>query len=393
MKTTHNILNALVLLVLTTLVPIRATAQIENKPSLAIVAIESKDMDIDNESARYLVRLEVEKTKLFNVFDKYDEDEVLKSNKIDIKTCLGKTCVLSAGKLLKADKMITGSIERIEQKIVISLKIIDVKSETIEKQDATEYINLQTELQKMVTISIQKLLGITPDKDMVSLLINYEAPISTPHTKATYSGPRMGATFYLGDAGKVLHNSVAKGGYNMYPVMFEFGWQQEIRYMSSGNFHAIIEILPMISGLEQGKFIPYLTLMNGFRMGKGGWEIAFGPSIRFIKKAEGFWDNEGYLGEKGEWHLSHEWNSSQSQLWDTAENFIRNPYSIEKRMDSRGRINVSTSLMISVGKTFKSGYLNIPLNLYASLRKEGTIIGVSFGFNITKGAKKKKLNQ
>ena len=64
-----------------------------------------------------------------------------------------------------------------------------------------------------------------------------------------------------------------------------------------------------------------------------------------------------------------------------------NPNTIENRLDSRGFNTLSTSLFMGVGRTFKSGYLNIPVNLYVMPRKEGTIAGFSFGFNIYKKPK------
>ena len=45
------------------------------------------------------------------------------------------------------------------------------------------------------------------------------------------------------------------------------------------------------------------------------------------------------------------------------------------------------SLIVAIGKTFKSGYLNIPVNLYYSPKKGGSIIGLTFGFNIAKKPK------
>ena len=64
-----------------------------------------------------------------------------------------------------------------------------------------------------------------------------------------------------------------------------------------------------------------------------------------------------------------------------------NPYTIENRLDSRGYGTLSTSLFMGIGRTFKSGYLNIPVNIYVLPRKEGTIAGFSFGFNIYKKPK------
>jgi len=39
-------------------------------------------------------------------------------------------------------------------------------------------------------------------------------------------------------------------------------------------------------------------------------------------------------------------------------------------------------MVFAFGRTFQSGRLNIPLNLYVAPRKSGTTIGLSLGFNI-----------
>ena len=167
----------------------------------------------------------------------------------------------------------------------------------------------------------------------------------------------------------VLTAPESEGGYNMYPATFQFGWQQEWQYLSSGDFQALVELFPMIGGLESGKFIPSLTFLNGFRMGKNGWEFAFGPSFRLVKKAEGFWGDGNNGTTDGQWYLNQ-------------SNPLPSSYPTIKRLDSRGNIVLSTSLFFGVGRTFKSGYLNIPVNLYVLPKKEGTIIGASFGFNL-----------
>ena len=38
----------------------------------------------------------------------------------------------------------------------------------------------------------------------------------------------------------------------------------------------------------------------------------------------------------------------------------------------------------AIGKTFHSGYLNIPVNAFLSQSKDGYYIGLSMGFNIAK---------
>ena len=351
-------------------------AQAQKLPTAAVLGIDSKGVAQEPEAVAYMVRLELEKANVYSVMDKYDVAETVKNNNIDIRSCFGKSCVVAAGKLLGVDKMVTGSVERFGEKIVISLKVIDVKTEAVEKQDATEYINLP-ELQRMIAISIQKLMGVKPDQNVMNLLVNYDAPIESPKTQVSLNGPRMGFSVATGDAADVLRAPESVGGYNMYPATFQFGWQKEWQYLSAGDFQALVEFIPMIGGLESGKFIPSFTFLNGFRMGKNGWEFAFGPNFRFVKKADGYWGDGKNGTEQDQWYLENEWNSTTP-----------NPYPITKRLDSRGDVAISTSLFFGIGKTFRSGYLNIPVNAYVIPRKEGTVYGMSFGFNIYKKPRK-----
>lgn len=352
-------------------------AQTNSQPSVAVLGIDSKGVIQDQESISFMVRLEVEKTNTLIVMDKYEVAEILGKNSVDMKHCFSKTCVLNAGKILSVDKVITGSVERFGEKIIVILKLMDVKSEKIERQDATEYINLQAEMQKMLKLSIQKLLNLPVDQMLVSQLVNYDAPIESPQTQIKLDGPRMGASMTFGDAAKVLKASESKGGYDMYPINFVLGWQFEKQYISAGNFRALVEFIPSVGALESGRIIPNFTFLNGFRFGKAGWEFAFGPNFKIVRKAEGFFDKNNDLGGgKDEWYLEGDWNKS-----------AKNPNTIETRLDSRGSPQFSTGLFIGAGRTFKSGYLNIPVNLYVIPRKEGTIAGFSFGFNIYKKPK------
>ena len=44
--------------------------------------------------------------------------------------------------------------------------------------------------------------------------------------------------------------------------------------------------------MEQGQFIPTLSLLNGFRFGQSGWEFAFGPSFGGRRMINGLNDLE-----------------------------------------------------------------------------------------------------
>ncbi|HWY38175.1 MAG TPA: hypothetical protein VNY73_06420, partial [Bacteroidia bacterium] len=329
MKTTKQKIRIMVLGLLLNGTSFLLHAQNQAKPVAAVLGIDSKGVIQDAESVGYMVRLEMEKANVYNMMDKYDVADVVKKSSIDVKNCFGKSCVVAAGKALGADKMITGSIERFGEKIVIFLKVIDVKTETVEKQDATEYLNLQPELQKMIEISVKKVLGISLDPNMVNLLINYDVPIESPKTQIKLNGPRMGASMTFGDAAKVLAAKEGNGGFNMYPAMFQFGWQHEWQYLSAGNFQALVEGVGLIGGLESGRVIPSLTILNGFRFGKAGWEFGFGPSFRVIQKANGFYGDGNNNTVAGQWYLNSDWGKLNPTV-------NTNPYASTSRLDSRG---------------------------------------------------------
>ena len=84
----------------------------QTKPSLAVLNIDSKGIINTSEEMGYLVRLEIEKTNIYSVMDKYEVSEIIKEN----PNCYSKTCLIDAGKLLKVDKMLSGSVERFEEK-------------------------------------------------------------------------------------------------------------------------------------------------------------------------------------------------------------------------------------------------------------------------------------
>src|SRR5690606_716467 len=125
------------------------------------------------------------------------------------------------------------------------------------------------------------------------------------------------------------------------------------------------ECLINFSGLEQGKFIPSVSLLNGFRFCSQGWEIAFGPSFGLSKTSVGFYtDKTKHLfGEESErYWTEYEFNQTP---------FAENPlytygYEFNRNLDNRGRLDVSTRWIIALGRTFKSGALNIPVNIYYS---------------------------
>lgn len=344
-------------------------AQYGTKPSLTVLNIDAQGINYDAIQVGNIARLEMDKLDRFEVMDKYDVAYLVEKNKLKIENCYGKICLLEVGKLIKSDKMLTGSVERIGRNIIVTMRLIDVKKEIIEKTEVNEFLDLQNELQRMVNITIREMFELEVDANLLSLLTkkdNIDNAITEPNVgRLNLSGPRMGASLLMGEAGEVFQAPGNQGGYDAFPVLFQFGYQFEVQYLNEGNIQGLFEVLPMISGVEQGLFIPSMTILHGLRNNKNGLEFAFGPTISVARYADGYY-------EGGEWFLWQEWDSPNNEP---------NPNPTVSRLDSRGQVQFSTGFVLAAGFTLKSGKLNIPINAYIIPRKNNFRVGVSFGFN------------
>jgi hypothetical protein len=175
----------------------------------------------------------------------------------------------------------------------------------------------------------------------------------------------MGFTVFTGETAARLKESRSVGGFEAEQTMFQFGYQFEKQYLNEGNFQALFEFIPMMTGLDQGLFIPSFTLMNGLRNNKNGWEFAFGPTFSFVTKSRGFYDPN---------------NNNQ---WTLVKDTIQAPEGVDviTRLDNRGDLAIQAGFIFAAGKTFKSGKLNIPVNAFIIPNNKGLRFGVSFGFN------------
>lgn len=352
----------------------KVNAQVDslNKISLAVLSMDTKDVPMTAEAAGNMLRIEMEKLNQYEILDRYDVKYVTQKKQLDITNCYGKLCLVEIGKELDVTKMLSGTIEKINGTIYISLRLIDIPSNKIEKTHIREFRDIPYQLQNMTSIVLREMFGLPNDETLEnSLTVKHtqENAINTPYAnRLNLNGPRMGFTVLTGDYANIFSKPLNEGGYEAVPVMFQFGYQLEARYLNEGNIQALFEFIPMITGLDQGLFIPSLTIMHGLRNNKNGWEFAFGPTLNFVHKAKGYYDADGV------WNLESNWTDTLSP----------NPYSLTTRIDSRGELDFTSGFIIAVGKTFRSGKLNIPVNAYIIPNNKGMRFGLSFGFNAKK---------
>jgi hypothetical protein len=355
--------------------------------SVAVGPINTYKVYVNPKSASKLVRLELVKLDKFTVLDDFDMNEVMDPGGMD--SCYSKKCLVQYGKELQVDNMISGSIDKIGPKIVISLKLIDVKSGEVSKTVSDQFDDQEEELQRMLQIMVEKLYGIPNDDELYKQLsFKNEMITSTNVGRINNSGPRMGIAMTHGTISEFLTRSENQGGLGMQPLMSNIGYQFEVQYVGTENFSALFEFIPSLNGLEQGKFLPSVAILNGFRFGQAGWEFAFGPNFGVKRESQGFFDSHGILSEDyGKYWSVEDMRQNGINPSDNLLEELHPDYYLDNHLDNRGDLKFSTRWVMAFGRSFRSGALNIPVNVYYSSSKGGGMVGLSVGFNITRSKK------
>jgi hypothetical protein len=217
----------------------------------------------------------------------------------------------------------------------------------------------------MTRLSLASLLDLESNNEFAAKLKSVETPVVSDGQKVKLSGPRFGMQFYSGELADRLTAPESEGGYNSSPYATVFAYQHEFQYVSSGDFQVLLEMVLAINGIETSYASPSLTLLNGFRF--KGWDIGFGPVFRFNRTAEGYYD------ENNKWQLNT--GNGESEIYD-----------MTTTIDKRGDLNLSTGLLVAVGKNFRSGHINLPVNVYYSHVPsiDSHVFGFMLGFNIAR---------
>ncbi|MFM2269201.1 MAG: hypothetical protein RL757_2642 [Bacteroidota bacterium] len=338
------------------------------KEKIAVFGFSTKGLNLDDEQAANIARIELEKIGLYDVLDKADIEYTLKKQgaaDTQTKDCTSKLCIADLGKKIKSDKMLFGSIDLYGESIIVSCKLLDVGTGSVEKTQVTEFLDLKSSIPQMMGLNLQKMFGIAVDQEQFVRLTkrnNFANAVNTPtEERVNLSGPRFGMTYFTGNVSKILGGKKVDGGFEAYPTMFQFGYQFEIQYLNQGNLQAVFEIIPVITGLDQNVIMPSVSTLVGFRDTRSGFEIAFGPMAYMSKMAKGYESN-------GKFVLDNEARPAKAE--------------VVEQLDYRGETRIKSAFVFGIGKSFKSGKMNIPINFFAIPNKEGWRMGLSAGFNL-----------
>lgn len=377
----------------------------ENLPTLAVANPYVNGLTYKPETVSKMLRLELIKMKKYKVYDVFDMADVLKGNPEFVSECYGQNCLVKMGNALNVNYVLCGSFDGLGNKIAITIKIVDVKNHTILKSSVKEFDNQELELQRMIEVLLKEMHNVEMQKEITErLAFKNELITSNNIGKINNSGPRIGVAYLMGSMNEFAVRPESQGGLGIFPGVSMIGYQVEGQYVGTENFSALVECIFNISGLEQGQFIPSVTIMNGFRFGRSGWEIAFGPGFGVKQTSRGFFDKENLFNDNQQYFSELDWQQyaerhfSDLPQYNTTGSFVaplpsefNHTYNFDKRYgDSRGKYSINTMFVFAFGRTFQAGALNIPVNLFYSSQKNGGMAGVNVGFNVQK--RKKRIN-
>ena len=171
---------------------------------------------------------------------------------------------------------------------------IDTKSEMPMKHVSRYYKNRELNIAKVLPVETEQVSSVVPQekeqtkKDEVQV----DEDEFLPEARR-YGGPRVGVT--LVGPGAYRDLLYAEGKRNIYS---QFGWQFEKRlFTTKTGISGIVEFVPMIGGIDMGKFIPSATALIGIRTHKG-IEFGAGPNaaIYGVKDSKGYYKTSASFG-------------------------------------------------------------------------------------------------
>ena len=323
----------------------------QDKPSVAVLDFDTRGY---NEVERYQIiqKLTLEMINMagYEVMDNYDIEYISERDNIDFNGCFSRICLKEFGQQLGVDFILTGSMNLLGEKVSTTVRLFDVNTGKFTLSANRNYVDVPKNDLLMAELTLKDMMGVETDPELVrrvTVANDYENILNNPFDRTLIAeGPRMGFGFVVGDNAAILAKPAAEGGFDQkIPLMSQFGYQFEKAYITTGNWQALAEVIPLISGLESNRLVPNLTILNGLRSNNSGWEFAFGPTID-VTKAD----------------------------------------PVTGQLDSRGVYKMSTALVFSVGKTIQSGEMNFPVNMYFIPPKDGSSyrFGISMGWNAAK---------
>ena len=117
---------------------------------------------------------------------------------------------------------------------------------------------------------------------LVALALSLAAPAFAQDGARRQVGPRFGFTYLSPGIVDAINERIGDEDDPTpfeVPITTQFGWQFEIpTFQSDNGLTGVVEIVPLIGGLERSAILPTVTFVAGART-RNGWELGVGPNL------------------------------------------------------------------------------------------------------------------
>jgi TolB-like protein len=145
----------------------------DNKPTLAVLDFEP--IGVDQITAKTLTerfRTVTVEIGAYTVISRGDMDQILQEQQFQLSGCASDECIVEVGKILGAQYMLGASLGRVGDTYTIDMRIIDVESSEIVRSTS---FNMAGKIDKLLTDGLKEVAGIIFNPPSASITI-----ISTP---------------------------------------------------------------------------------------------------------------------------------------------------------------------------------------------------------------------
>lgn len=186
--------------------------------------------------------------------------------------------VILASLAVKAQDIITLKNGTEIKALITEISVDDIRYKRFDNQAGPVYVVKKTEV-----FMIQYQNGTTE-------VINAQnTPVTTTRNnrnqstedRIRYGGPRVGLTLMTEGTSLmfIAQQTTGDPGTDITPIITQFGWQFETRFFTLDNgAQGLVEVVPMIGGMERGLFLPSISALVGYRTAKGH-EFGMGPNL------------------------------------------------------------------------------------------------------------------
>jgi hypothetical protein len=165
-----NLKSIIILILLIITLPFNVSLFAENKKMrIAIMDFSPKGMSVkDARTISELIRNDMINTGEYIVVERDQMNRILYEQGFQMTGCTDDSCAVQAGKLLAANKILVGSIIKLDEKIIITGRIVDVEKGTAEfsEKDTTETRDdLDRTAERFVKRLTDRMLGKKPEPE------------------------------------------------------------------------------------------------------------------------------------------------------------------------------------------------------------------------------------